>query len=69
MLMDNNGYRSIGALSRSLGQKGFGTRYVFPEDNVLPTETPAMQAWRRCRWISRQCAQLGRTRHRVRRLR
>ena len=38
VLMDNNGYRSIGALSRSLGQKGFGTRYVFPEDNVLPTD-------------------------------
>jgi 3D-(3,5/4)-trihydroxycyclohexane-1,2-dione acylhydrolase (decyclizing) len=38
VLMDNNGYRSIGALSRSLGQKGFGTRYVFPESNVLPTD-------------------------------
>ena len=38
VLMDNNGYRSIGALSRSLGQKGFGTRYAFPDDNVLPTD-------------------------------
>lgn len=31
VLMDNRGFRSIGALSRSLGQSGFGTRYVFPE--------------------------------------
>ena len=38
VLMNNNGFRSIGALSRSLGQGGFGTRYVFPEDNVLPTD-------------------------------
>ncbi len=32
ILMDNNGYKSIGGLSRSLGQEGFGTRYTFPED-------------------------------------
>ena len=38
VLMNNNGYRSIGALSRSLGQKGFGTRYVFPQENVLPDD-------------------------------
>jgi 3D-(3,5/4)-trihydroxycyclohexane-1,2-dione acylhydrolase (decyclizing) len=39
VLMNNNGFRSIGALSRSLGQQGFGTRYAFPEENVLPTDT------------------------------
>lgn len=39
ILMDNNGYKSIGALSRSLGSQGFGTRYVFPEDNRLPDDT------------------------------
>ena len=38
VLMDNSGYRSIGALSRSLGQSGFGTRYVFPQGNGLPTD-------------------------------
>jgi 3D-(3,5/4)-trihydroxycyclohexane-1,2-dione acylhydrolase (decyclizing) len=38
VLMDNDGYKSIGALSRSLGQGGFGTRYVFPEDGVLPDD-------------------------------
>jgi 3D-(3,5/4)-trihydroxycyclohexane-1,2-dione acylhydrolase (decyclizing) len=38
-LMDNNGYKSIGALSRSLGSQGFGTRYVFPENNQLPDDT------------------------------
>jgi 3D-(3,5/4)-trihydroxycyclohexane-1,2-dione acylhydrolase (decyclizing) len=38
VLMDNNGYRSIGSLSRSLGQSGFGTRYVFPQENRLPTD-------------------------------
>ncbi len=32
VLMDNAGYKSIGSLSRSLGQSGFGTRYVFPGD-------------------------------------
>ena len=30
ILMDNHGYKSIGGLSRSLGQGGFGTRYTFP---------------------------------------
>ncbi len=38
VLMNNNGYRSIGALSRSLGQGGFGTRYAFPQDDVLPSD-------------------------------
>ncbi|MEX0822010.1 MAG: 3D-(3,5/4)-trihydroxycyclohexane-1,2-dione acylhydrolase (decyclizing) [Rhodothermales bacterium] len=36
VLMDNHGFKSIGALSRSLGQKGFGTRYAFPADGALP---------------------------------
>jgi 3D-(3,5/4)-trihydroxycyclohexane-1,2-dione acylhydrolase (decyclizing) len=36
VLMDNDGYKSIGALSRSLGQDGFGTRYVFPQGGALP---------------------------------
>ena len=39
VLMDNNGYKSIGGLSRSLGSQGFGTRYVFPENNRLPDDT------------------------------
>jgi 3D-(3,5/4)-trihydroxycyclohexane-1,2-dione acylhydrolase (decyclizing) len=36
VLMDNAGFKSIGALSRSLGQSGFGTRYVYPREGVLP---------------------------------
>jgi 3D-(3,5/4)-trihydroxycyclohexane-1,2-dione acylhydrolase (decyclizing) len=36
VLMDNAGFKSIGALSRSLGQAGFGTRYVYPRDGTLP---------------------------------
>jgi len=36
VLMDNQGFNSIGGLSRSLGQEGFGTRYAFPSDNKLP---------------------------------
>ncbi len=36
VLMDNSGFRSIGALSRSLGQGGFGTRYVFPDQVEVP---------------------------------
>lgn len=39
VLMDNSGYKSIGGLSRSLGQTGFGTRYVFPESGRLPDDT------------------------------
>lgn len=38
VLMDNDGYKSIGGLSRSLGQDGFGTRYVFPEGGTLPDD-------------------------------
>jgi 3D-(3,5/4)-trihydroxycyclohexane-1,2-dione acylhydrolase (decyclizing) len=36
VLLDNHGFKSIGALSRSLGQDGFGTRTVYPQDGVLP---------------------------------
>jgi 3D-(3,5/4)-trihydroxycyclohexane-1,2-dione acylhydrolase (decyclizing) len=36
VLMDNHGYKSIGGLSRSLGQEGFGSRYAFPREGVLP---------------------------------
>ncbi len=39
VLLDNNGYKSIGALSRSLGQDGFGTRYVYPTNGVLPGDS------------------------------
>jgi len=38
VLLDNDGYKSIGSLSRSLGQQGFGTRYLFPEAGALPTD-------------------------------
>lgn len=36
VLMDNSGFNSIGGLSRSLGQQGFGTRYIYPKDGRLP---------------------------------
>ncbi len=36
VLMDNHGFKSIGGLSRSLGQEGFGTRYVYPRKGSLP---------------------------------
>ena len=32
ILINNNGYRSIGALSRSIGDNGFGTRYTFRDE-------------------------------------
>jgi 3D-(3,5/4)-trihydroxycyclohexane-1,2-dione acylhydrolase (decyclizing) len=42
VLMDNGGFKSIGALSRSLGQAGFGTRYVYPQNGSLPgDDSPA----------------------------
>ena len=41
IIFNNNGYKSIGSLSRSLGSKGFGTRYAFPQDGIIPDdETP-----------------------------
>ncbi len=44
VLLDNNGFKSIGSLSRSLGQDGFGTRYVFPLNGVLPDDTAGTEA-------------------------
>jgi 3D-(3,5/4)-trihydroxycyclohexane-1,2-dione acylhydrolase (decyclizing) len=38
VLLDNSGFKSIGALSRSLGQDGFGTRYVYPQNGHWPTD-------------------------------
>ena len=43
LLFDNHGFKSIGALSRSLGQGGFGTRYLYPKDDVLPGDEPGEQ--------------------------
>ena len=39
VLLDNHGFKSIGALSRSLGQDGFGTRYAAPHNGVLPGDS------------------------------
>jgi len=36
VLLDNEGFKSIGGLSRSLGQEGFGTRYAYPQGDALP---------------------------------
>lgn len=38
ILVDNSGFKSIGSLSRSLGQSGFGTRDVFPSNGHLPSD-------------------------------
>ena len=43
VLMDNAGYKSIGGLSRSLGQSGFGTRYVYPKNGRLVTDQDGME--------------------------
>src|SRR5260370_35284751 len=39
VLLDNHGFKSIGSLSRSLGLDGFGTRYVYPRNGMLPGDT------------------------------
>ena len=36
VLVDNHGYASIGALSRSVGSSGFGTLYRFSENGSVP---------------------------------
>ncbi len=46
VLLDNSGFKSIGSLSRSLGQDGFGTRYVYPRNGVLPGDTAGAEAQR-----------------------
>ena len=43
VLMDNAGYKSIGGLSRSLGQSGFGTRFVYPKNGHLVTDQAGME--------------------------
>src|SRR5919197_3455590 len=40
VLMDNDGFKSIGSLSRSIGSGGFGTRYAYrTPEGVLPGVT------------------------------
>jgi 3D-(3,5/4)-trihydroxycyclohexane-1,2-dione acylhydrolase (decyclizing) len=38
VLVDNHGYASIGALSRSIGSAGFGTHYRFSDDGSVPLD-------------------------------
>src|SRR4051794_17179734 len=40
VLVDNHGYSSIGALSRSVGSAGFGTHYRQAANGALPTDAP-----------------------------
>lgn len=39
VLINNDGYKSIGSLSRSLGSQGFGTRFVERKEGDLPTDS------------------------------
>jgi 3D-(3,5/4)-trihydroxycyclohexane-1,2-dione acylhydrolase (decyclizing) len=41
VLVDNHGFSSIGSLSRSLGQDGFGTLYRFRQDDSLGLDSDA----------------------------
>jgi 3D-(3,5/4)-trihydroxycyclohexane-1,2-dione acylhydrolase (decyclizing) len=38
VLVDNHGYASIGALSRSVGSSGFGTLYRYSENGAVPVD-------------------------------
>jgi 3D-(3,5/4)-trihydroxycyclohexane-1,2-dione acylhydrolase (decyclizing) len=44
VLVDNAGYASIGALSRSLGTDGFGTLYRYRQDGSLSTDSADSEA-------------------------
>jgi len=44
VLVDNHGYASIGALSRSVGSAGFGTHYRFAVGSSLPLDSTDGQA-------------------------
>jgi 3D-(3,5/4)-trihydroxycyclohexane-1,2-dione acylhydrolase (decyclizing) len=41
VLIDNHGYASIGALSRSIGSQGFGTHYRFAANGALALDPPS----------------------------
>jgi 3D-(3,5/4)-trihydroxycyclohexane-1,2-dione acylhydrolase (decyclizing) len=41
VLVDNHGYASIGALSRSVGSAGFGTHYRYAANGSLPVDDAA----------------------------
>ncbi len=44
VLVDNHGYASIGALSRSVGSRGFGTHYRRGANGALPVDDAAGDA-------------------------
>jgi 3D-(3,5/4)-trihydroxycyclohexane-1,2-dione acylhydrolase (decyclizing) len=44
VLVDNHGYASIGALSRSIGSRGFGTHYRGAHNGTLPLDAPGGDA-------------------------
>jgi 3D-(3,5/4)-trihydroxycyclohexane-1,2-dione acylhydrolase (decyclizing) len=41
VLVDNHGYASIGALSRSIGSSGFGTHYRLSDNGSVPLDPPS----------------------------
>jgi 3D-(3,5/4)-trihydroxycyclohexane-1,2-dione acylhydrolase (decyclizing) len=43
VLVDNHGYASIGALSRSVGSSGFGTLYRFSDNGSVPVDPAATE--------------------------
>ena len=43
VLLDNHGFKSIGSLSRSMGQDGFGTRYIYPKNGALVGDSAGEQ--------------------------
>ncbi len=43
VLVDNHGYASIGALSRSIGSSGFGTLYRFSDNGSVPVDPPSSE--------------------------
>ncbi len=46
ILFDNDGFKSIGGLSRSLGQEGFGTRYAYSDDEGVASDTDGLDVRR-----------------------
>jgi 3D-(3,5/4)-trihydroxycyclohexane-1,2-dione acylhydrolase (decyclizing) len=45
VVIDNHGYASIGALSRSVGAAGYGTHYRFNLNGSLPVDEGAEGSW------------------------
>src|SRR5206468_5136484 len=66
VIVDNNGYASIGSLSRSLGSQGFGTHYRYRKSGSLGLDREGPQGDTLPIDLAANAASLGAVSERVR---